>query len=102
MSDVRKVGFKKDILEGKSICVEIENKAIAIFNIKGQFYAFENECTHAGGPLSDGEIDGHVVTCPWHGATFDVTTGAALSAPAFDALKSFKVHTEGDEIRIEI
>ena len=93
---------RKDLAPGQAVSVTIENKTIALFNIEGKIYAMENECTHAGAPLCEGELNGNVITCPWHGATFDVTSGKVLGPPAFDNLPTYKVNVEGDDIKIEI
>jgi nitrite reductase/ring-hydroxylating ferredoxin subunit len=61
--------------------VNIKGKEIALFNIEGNFFALENACTHEAGPLAEGDIEGHEVTCPWHGGRFDICTGEVLSAP---------------------
>ena len=102
MGEMTKVALKSDLPPGKATTVNLNGKTIALFNIKGSYYAIDNECTHAGGPLSEGQIQGSTVVCPWHGATFNVTSGEALSAPAFDGVKSYKTLVEGDEIKIEI
>ena len=102
MGKLTTVAQKKDLPPGKAIAVDLEGKRIAIFNISGQFYAIADECTHAGGSLSEGEMEGNVVTCPWHGATYDVTTGAVLSAPADEGVASYKVQIDGDDIKLEI
>jgi nitrite reductase/ring-hydroxylating ferredoxin subunit len=56
--------------------VEADGKTLGLFNVGGTFYAIDNTCLHRGGPLGEGDLDGRVVTCPWHGWRFDVTTGA--------------------------
>jgi len=101
MGKITNIAKKNDLPPGKAIAVDVDNNRIAVFNINGSYYAIEDTCTHAGGSLSEGELEGTVVTCPWHGATFDVQSGAALSAPAYDGVKSFKVTLEGDDIKIE-
>lgn len=97
-----KVAEKKDVPLGRSIAVDVAGKRVAIFNVDGHFYAIDDACSHAGGTLSEGSLAGDVVTCPWHGATFNVKTGTALSAPAFDAVSSYKVKAEGNDLHIEI
>jgi nitrite reductase/ring-hydroxylating ferredoxin subunit len=62
--------------------VDIGAKRIAIFNIDGTYHAIDDTCTHRGGPLSEGIVVGTEVTCPWHGAVFDVTTGSVLGPRA--------------------
>ena len=61
---------------------------VAVFNVGGVFYATQDECTHKRGPLSEGELDGSTVTCPYHGAQFDVCTGQVLRGPAAQPLKT--------------
>ncbi|WP_390905460.1 Rieske (2Fe-2S) protein [Occallatibacter riparius] len=73
----------------------------AVFNIAGKFCATQARCTHRGGPLSEGHLDGSTVTCPWHGAQFNVCTGAVLRDPAADPLKTFPVVVEGESGCVE-
>ena len=100
MSDFTKVVDAKDIPPGKAVCVEFGGEKVALFNVGGTLYAISDTCTHAGGPLSEGEVDGTVVTCPLHGATFDLTTGSVTGPPAGSAVMSYQVRVEGDEIQI--
>ena len=86
--------------QGKQVVVDGQN--IALFNLDGKFCAIQDECAHAGGSLSEGELSGNVVTCPWHGATFDVTCGKVLTEPAYEDVKSYKVKIEDGEILVEI
>ena len=97
-----KVADKKNLPKGAGACVEVNGKRIALFNVDNQFYAIDDECTHAGGTLSEGVVEGTKVTCPWHGAEFDIRTGEVLAAPAFDGVKSYPVKVEGEDIKIEI
>lgn len=96
-----KVAEKKDLPAGSAIAVDVNGKRIALFNVNDQYYAIDDSCTHAGGTLSEGEVEGTVVTCPWHGATFNITNGEVLSEPAPEGVKSYKVHLEGEDIKIE-
>jgi nitrite reductase/ring-hydroxylating ferredoxin subunit len=73
----------------------------AVFNVAGSFCATQDKCTHRQGPLSEGKLDGSTVTCPWHGAQFNVCTGAVLRGPAKDPLKTYRVLVEGDIGRVE-
>jgi len=94
---------KIDELEsGQGKLVEAEGKEIALFNCDGTYYAIDNECTHVGGPLCEGEIDGSTVVCPWHGAEFDLKSGEVLAPPAEENINTYKVHIDGDLIKIEI
>ena len=76
---------------------------IAIANVEGKYYAIQGHCGHQGGPLGEGEMEGNVVTCPWHGAKWDVTTGKLVEFPMdLDPIKSYKVSVEGESIFVEI
>ena len=102
MGTLTKVANKKDLPAGKAISVSVGSKRVAVFNINEKFYAIDDECTHAGGSLSEGEVQGTVVTCPWHGATFDVATGEVMSEPAPDNVNSYKIVIEGEDIKIDV
>jgi uncharacterized protein YbjT (DUF2867 family)/nitrite reductase/ring-hydroxylating ferredoxin subunit len=74
----------------------------AVYNIEGGFCATQALCTHRQGPLSEGSLDGTTVTCPLHGAQFNVWTGAVLRGPALDPLKTYRVTVDGDIGRVEV
>jgi nitrite reductase/ring-hydroxylating ferredoxin subunit len=74
---------------------------VAVFNVAGSFCATQDKCTHRQGPLSEGELDGSTVTCPHHGAQFNVCTGAVVRGPAKEPLKTYRVIVDGDIGRIE-
>jgi 3-phenylpropionate/trans-cinnamate dioxygenase ferredoxin subunit len=100
-----KVAETSEVPVGKMKMVKIEEKEILIANVDGKYYAIGNICTHAGGDLSKGILDGNIVTCPKHGSKFDVTTGKAVSGPKvlFLRLKikdepSFEVKVKGKDI----
>ena len=101
MGEFIKVAQTKDIAAGTGILVELEGERIALFNENGTFYAIGDICTHAGGPLSEGDLDGDTVTCPWHLAQFNVKTGEVVSPPATDPVPSYRVKVEGEDILIE-
>ena len=100
MGDFAKVADVADLPPGKSICVEFGGEKVALFNVDGTIYAIGDTCTHVGGPLSEGQVNGTVVTCPYHGATFDLTTGSVTGPPASSGVKCYQARTEGDEIQI--
>jgi nitrite reductase (NADH) small subunit len=85
---------------GKQLVVG--GRTVALFNVEGAFHAIDDTCPHRGGPLSEGELAGTEVTCPWHGARFDVASGAVLGPPARSAVASYKVQVVGDEIQIDV
>ena len=82
--------------------VELQGRKIAVFNVGGSYYAIDDTCTHRGGPLSEGECDGHEVTCPWHGAIFDVRTGEVVGGPAQRKVASYPVRLSGADLEIEL
>ena len=102
MSSLHQVAQTKDLEPGQGRAIEVEDKKIALFNIDGSYYAIDDACTHVGAPLSEGSVEGTVVTCPWHGARFDVTNGEVLGPPAGTAVGSYKVQENGDAISIEV
>ena len=91
------VAQTKDLEPRQGLAVEVEGRKIARLNIEGSFHAIDDACTHVGG-----SVEGTVVTCPLHGARFDVTNGEVLGPPASAAAGSDKVHIDGDAISIEI
>jgi len=99
---VTTVAKKRDLKPGTSICVEVGEHKIALFNVAETLYAIDDTCTHRGGPLSEGDVSSTVVTCPWHGAQFDLGTGAVLGPPAAQGVSCYEILVEGDDIKIEI
>ncbi len=81
--------------------VIVDGEEVAVVNLEGSFYAMQNECTHAYGPLNEGELDGNGIICPWHDSCFDVRDGSVIRGPADEALKTYRVVVEGDIARVE-
>jgi 3-phenylpropionate/trans-cinnamate dioxygenase ferredoxin subunit len=102
MARLVKVADTNQLPPGKATAVELDGTRIAVFNVGGTFYALEDTCPHAGGPLSEGRVDGDKVVCPWHDAAFDLKTGDVLSPPAFEGVKSYKVVVEGNDVKVEL
>ena len=102
MGQLIKVAETKDVLPGTAKAVEAEGRRIALFNSSGGYCAIDDACTHRGGTLSEGEVDGTVVTCPLHGATFDITTGNVLGPPAPEGVVSYRVQVDGNDIKVEL
>lgn len=102
MAGFVKVARTEDLAPGRGKMVEVSGKKIALFNVDGDYYAIDNTCTHKGGPLSEGDLAGKEVTCPWHGAIFEVTTGEVLGPPAPKGVSRYSVRVSGDSIEIEI
>jgi 3-phenylpropionate/trans-cinnamate dioxygenase ferredoxin component len=102
MSKLIKIAEIKDVPPGKGLSFDLEGQRIALFNVSGTYYAIDDTCPHAGGPLSEGQVEGNRVTCPWHGADFDLKTGDVLGPPAYEGVKIYKVVVEGNDIKVEI
>ncbi|MBI3962123.1 MAG: non-heme iron oxygenase ferredoxin subunit [Deinococcus sp.] len=100
MAEFVKVANTSDLAPGQVKLVEVGERWVALFNVGGQFYAIEDRCTHDDGPLAEGMLDGHVIMCPRHGATFDVRTGAALTFPAVTPVPAHEVKIEGDAVLV--
>ncbi len=81
---------------------EVSGVRIALCNVNGRFYAIDDVCTHDGGPLDQGELEGNLVECPRHGARFDVTTGRAMTLPAVVPVKTYPVEVDGDDVKVDI
>ena len=99
MANFVKVAQTSEIPAGQGKCVEVNGKRIAIFNVDGTFYAMDDVCQHQGGPLGEGELNGKIVTCPWHGWRYDVTTGANEMNPSV-VVEKYQVKVEGDDILV--
>jgi len=102
MADFVKVAKTAEIVPGQGKMIEVGGKKIALFNVQGSFHAIDDTCTRRGGPLSEGSLDGKEVTCPLHGARFDVTTGGVLGPPAPQGVARYNVRVEGTDIEVEV
>ncbi|MFQ5970985.1 MAG: Rieske (2Fe-2S) protein [Alphaproteobacteria bacterium] len=101
MTEFRSVATASEIPEGEMKQVELDGEEVVVANVEGRFFAFSNTCTHEGGPLGDGDLLDDVVTCPWHGAEFNVTTGEVLAGgPTDDPIPTYEVRLDGDDIQI--
>jgi 3-phenylpropionate/trans-cinnamate dioxygenase ferredoxin subunit len=90
-----------EIAPGTTRRVVVNSIEILLCNIDGKIYAIEDVCTHDGGPLDQGTLEGECVVCPRHGATFDVRTGDALTLPAVIPLMTFDVTVQGDDVFVD-
>ena len=78
-----------------------EDTSVAIFHVDGAYYAMDDVCTHDGGPLAEGPVEGNVIECPRHGARFDIRTGEVLSLPATSPVTTYPVRIENGEIQVK-
>jgi nitrite reductase/ring-hydroxylating ferredoxin subunit len=97
-----KVATVQEIPAGQAKKVKVSDKDVALFNVNGTFFAIDDTCPHRGGPLSEGELNGSEVVCPWHGARFNIATGAHLSPPAPRDVSAYKVQIVGNDVQIDV
>lgn len=90
-----------DLSPGQIRVVEAGGRKVALVNVAGAIHAVDNECPHFGGPMGLGKLDGAKLSCPWHGWTFDVTTGENVHSPQL-ALRCFNVKVEDGEVLVEV
>ncbi len=91
---------EKDLKEGVPLPVTVDEKKVMILRLNGKIHACGNECSHYGAPLTDGVLNGSEITCPWHNARFDATSGRMTSAPALNDLPHYEVKIEGSTVYI--
>lgn len=100
MSDWVTVAREDELASGEWRVVDVDDARIAVFNLDGEFHAIEDVCTHDGGQLTGGTVEGDEIICPRHGARFSIRTGAALSAPAYEPTYTFPVRVQDGEIQV--
>ena len=100
MSEWVDVAPAGDVAPGAFRIADVEGTSIVVFNIEGELYALEDVCTHDGGQLTGGTIEGDQIVCPRHGAHFCIRTGAALTAPAYEPTAKFPVRVENGMIQV--
>ena len=98
---LKKIASKRELGPGSGKIVVLDDKPIALFNIGGNYFALDNTCPHRGGSLGDGEVDGEIVTCPWHGWEFNCRTGEAVENPVI-TVSCFRVKKKDDGIYVEL
>jgi nitrite reductase/ring-hydroxylating ferredoxin subunit len=97
-----KIATVPEVPPGTGKQVTVNGRAVALFNVDGTYHAIDDTCTHRGASLAEGECDGPEVICPWHGARFDLTTGAAKTPPAPHGVQAYKVQVVEEEIQLDI
>jgi 3-phenylpropionate/trans-cinnamate dioxygenase ferredoxin subunit len=101
MSRFVKVAVTAELAPGERLFVDFDEVTVAVFNVEGDFYCIEDVCTHDGGPLGDGRLEGLVIECPRHGALFDIRDGSVLAMPAVVPVPAYQVKVEDGEILVE-
>ncbi|WP_165074032.1 non-heme iron oxygenase ferredoxin subunit [Paludisphaera rhizosphaerae] len=97
-----KIAEASELAPGDRKVVEVDGRDVALFRIGDEYYAIDDVCTHDGGPLADGELDGTCIECPRHGARFDVRTGAVLCFPAVEPVPAHPVEVRDDGVYIRL
>jgi len=96
-----KAAKRQDIPPGNGVVADCAGTSVALFNVDGEFFATQNKCPHRGGPLGEGELNGGVVTCPWHAWSFDVRNGINVDNPN-SKLLCYPVKLESDDVLVEV
>ena len=97
-----KVATRSELPVGGKKLVEVDGRAIALFNVDGAYHAIDDVCTHDGGPLAEGELIGCEIQCPRHGARFDVRTGRPLCMPAIEPVTVHTTEVRGDDVYVAV
>ena len=102
MADFVKVAKLNEVPEGHAKIFEVGDERVALCRVAGKVFAIADVCTHDGGPLGEGDLEGYEIICPRHGARFDVRTGAVLAFPAIKPVASYPVKIDGDDVYVQI
>ena len=90
-----------DVPVGAMKLIKDKDAEIVVVNVDGEFCAFGNICPHEGGPLAEGELEGNVITCPWHFTRFDVRTGEVIDGVTDEPIPVYEVRVVGDDIQVK-
>jgi 3-phenylpropionate/trans-cinnamate dioxygenase ferredoxin component len=91
-----------EVAPGQVKVYEVQGRRIALCNVDGAFYAIDDVCTHDGGSLDQGELEGYQIECPRHGARFDVRNGRVLALPAVMPVRSYPVLVEDGVVKAKV
>jgi 3-phenylpropionate/trans-cinnamate dioxygenase ferredoxin subunit len=91
-----------DVQPGRIAVIDVRGTAVAVANVAGTYYAFDDTCTHEQCSLADGDLTGTTITCMCHGAEFNIATGKVLAPPAPSPIKVYPVTVDGDSLQIEV
>jgi 3-phenylpropionate/trans-cinnamate dioxygenase ferredoxin subunit len=96
------VAAEDEVPSGARILVDIGDLSLAVFNIAGTLFAIADICSHDGGPLAEGELDGERIECPRHGGEFELASGKAVRPPAVEDIPAYPVRIEGGQILVGV
>lgn len=102
MSEFVSVAKVAELKEGSAKCVEVKGRLIALFLDQGQVHAIDDTCPHMGAPLSEGNLEGGVVTCSWHGWRFCIKDGSWADSPGSPGVGSYPAKVEGPDVLVEV
>ena len=100
MADFVRVAGTDEIPPGRLKLANVNGERVAVADVDGSLYAFSDECTHDGGPLSEGDLEGEIVTCPWHFSRFNVRTGEIVESPAEEVVAVYDVKVEDGAVLV--
>ena len=100
MSDWVDVDAVSSLPEGSIRLVDVDGTEVAVFNVGGQYCAIQDVCTHDGGTLAEGEVEGFEIECPRHGARFDLRTGKVTAPPAYEDVTLYAVRIHNDRVQV--
>jgi 3-phenylpropionate/trans-cinnamate dioxygenase ferredoxin subunit len=100
MSEWIDVAAENELAPGTWRTIDVDGTYVAVFNLDVAYYAIEDVCTHDGGVLTGGEVDGDVIVCPRHGARFSIRTGEVLAPPAYEDVPTFPVRVEAGIVQV--
>ncbi len=102
MPDFVPVAKTTDVADPGKILVEVDEQLVVLIHAAGSFYAIDDVCTHDGGPLGEGDLEGNTIACPRHGAKFDIRDGRALTMPATKPTRVHEVKVDGDTVLVRL
>lgn len=100
MSDWVDAATADQLVPGGHVTVDVDGVEVAVFNVGGEYLAIEDICTHDGGELACGELEGDVIVCPRHSAKFSLRTGEVLAPPAYEAVATMEVRVEDGIVQV--
>ena len=102
MADLTKLCATSDVGEGSAKSFEVGNNVLAVYNVGGEFFVTDNECTHGAASLADGILEDDIIECTLHFGAFNVKTGKAVQAPCFTALRTYKVVVQDSQVMVDM
>lgn len=96
-----RAGSLRAVEAGESVLAEIGGTEVALFMCRGRVVATQGQCPHAEGPIHEGEVEGTILTCPWHGWSFDLETGVSPEDDTME-IRRYPVRIDGDDILVTL